>query len=296
MGGLSTEREVSINSGNACYEAIDKEKYQASKIIIDKDFYKQILNMKPDICFNALHGSFGEDGTIQSILNKIKIPYTHSGANASTIAMNKLLTKNYLSHFSQNTNEQIIFPKTYDFKSLNEYKKFLPLVLKPVSGGSSVEINIINNENDLNNVKDKIFSNLFIVEPLVGNRELTVSVLDNKPLVVTEIISKKNFFYDYNSKYCSNGSLHILPAKIPDKIYDKVTKWAQMAHELLGCSGISRSDFRYDDIKNKLYMLEINTQPGMTKTSLSPEQANYCGITLTELVDLLISKAKFEKV
>ena len=296
MGGLSSEREVSINSGNACYDAIDKEKYDASKIIVDKNFYDQILTIKPDVCFNALHGTFGEDGTIQSILNKMKIPYTHSGANASTLAMNKLLTKNYLNQFSKKKNEHIIFPKTFNFKSLNEYKKFLPLVIKPISGGSSVEINILYNEDDLNYVKDKIFSNLFIVEPLVGNRELTVSVLDNKPLVVTEIISKKNFFYDYNSKYTSNGSLHILPAEIPKDIYNKVTKWAKLAHELLGCSGISRSDFRYDENKNKLYMLEINTQPGMTKTSLSPEQAAYCGISLTKLVDKLISKAKFEKV
>ena len=296
MGGLSSEREVSINSGNACYDAIDKEKYHVSKIIVDKNFYNKILTIKPDICFNALHGSFGEDGTIQSILNKINMPYTHSGANASTIAMNKLLTKNYLGQFSKNTKEHIIFPKNYEFKSLNEYRKFLPLVLKPISGGSSVEVNILNNKDDLNYVKDKIFSNLFIVEPLVGNRELTVSVLENKPLVVTEIISKKNFFYDYNSKYSSNGSLHILPAKIPKAIYNKASKWAKLAHELLGCSGISRSDFRYDDSNNTLYMLEINTQPGMTKTSLSPEQAVYCGITLTELVDKLISKAKFEKV
>ena len=296
MGGLSSEREVSINSGNACYEAIDKEKYRATKIVIDKNFYDQILTVKPDICFNALHGSFGEDGTIQSFLNKIKIPYTHSGANASTIAMNKLLTKNYLNQFSKNAQEHIIFPKTYDFKSLKEYKKFLPLVVKPICGGSSVEIDIINNEDDLNYVRDKIFNNQFIVEPLVGNRELTVSVLENKSLVVTEIISKKNFFYDYDSKYSSNGSLHILPAKIPENIYNKATKWAKLAHELLGCSVISRSDFRYDEIKNTLYMLEINTQPGMTKTSLSPEQAEYCGITLTELVDKLVSKAKFEKV
>ena len=296
MGGLSDEREVSINSGNACYDAIDKEKYYASKIIIDKNFYNQIVTLKPDVCFNALHGSFGEDGTIQSILNKIKIPYTHSGANASTLAMNKLLTKNYLSQFYKNTEDEIIFPETYDFKSLKEYKKFLPLVLKPISGGSSVEINILKSEDDLTYVKDKIFSDLFIVEPLVGNRELTVSVLDGKPLVVTEIISKKNFFYDYNSKYSSNGSLHILPAKIPKAIYDKVTKWAKLAHELLGCSGISRSDFRFNDKENSLFMLEINTQPGMTKTSLSPEQAKYCGITLTELVEKLISKAKFEKV
>ena len=296
MGGLSSEREVSINSGNACYDAIDKKKYKASKIIIDKNFYDQILAIKPDICFNSLHGSFGEDGTIQSILNKIKIPYTHSGANASTIAMNKLLTKNFLSHFSENIEDQIIFPKTFNFRSLNEYKKFLPLVLKPISGGSSVEINILKDEDDLIYAKDKIFSDLFIVEPLVGNRELTVSVLDNKPLVVTEIISKKNSFYDYNSKYSSNGSLHILPAKIPEVIYNKVTKWAKLAHQLLGCSGISRSDFRFNDKENSLFMLEINTQPGMTKTSLSPEQAKYCGISLTELVDKLISKAKFEKV
>lgn len=296
MGGLSTEKEVSIKSGNACFNAIDKEKYHASKIIVDKNFYDRILTVKPDVCFNALHGSFGEDGTIQSILNKIKMPYTHSGANASAIAMNKLLTKNYLSKLFKNKDDEIIFPKTYDFKSVDEYKKFLPLVLKPINGGSSVEINILNNENDLNYVKDKIFSNLFIVEPLVGNRELTVSVLENKPLVVTEIISKRNNFYDYNSKYSSNGSLHILPAKIPEDIYKKITKWAKIAHEALGCSGISRSDFRYDDRKNKIYMLEINTQPGMTKTSLSPEQAEYCGITLTELVDILILKAKFEKV
>ena len=296
MGGLSSEREVSINSGNACYNAIDKEKYRASKIIIDKNFYDKILTVKPDICFNALHGSFGEDGTIQSFLNKIKMPYTHSGANASAIAMNKLLTKSYLSKFYKKTEDNIIFPKNYNFNSINEFKKFLPLVLKPISGGSSVEINILKNEDDLNYVKDKIFSNLFIVEPLVGNRELTVSVLENKPLIVTEIISKKNFFYDYNSKYSSNGSLHILPAKIPEAVYNKVTKWAKLAHKLLGCSGISRSDFRYDDTENTLYMLEINTQPGMTKTSLSPEQAKYCGITLTELVDKLISKAKFEKV
>ena len=296
MGGLSSEREVSIKSGNACYDAIDKEKYRATKIIVDKNFYNQILNFKPDICFNALHGSFGEDGTIQSILNRIKMPYTHSGANASAIAMNKLLTKNYLSQVSKNAGEYIIFPKTYDFKSLNEYKKCLPLVLKPISGGSSVQISILNNEDDLNNAKDKLISNLFIVEPLVGNRELTVSVLEDKPLVVTEIISKNNIFYDYDSKYSPNGSLHILPAKIPSSIYNKVIKWAKLSHKLLGCSGISRSDFRYDDIKNKLYMLEINTQPGMTKTSLSPEQAEYCGISLTELVEKLISKAKFEKV
>ena len=160
MGGLSSEREVSINSGNACYDAIDKEKYNASKIIVDKNFYDQILTINPDICFNALHGSFGEDGTIQSILNKIKMPYTHSGANASAIAMNKLLTKNYLSQVSKNAEEYIIFPKTYDFKSLNEYKKFLPLVLKPISGGSSVQISILNNEDDLNNAKDKLISNL----------------------------------------------------------------------------------------------------------------------------------------
>ena len=296
MGGLSSEREVSLNSGNACYEAIDKEKYYATKIIVDKNFYDQILTIKPDICFNALHGSFGEDGIIQSFLNKIEMPYTHSGANASAIAMNKLLTKNYLSQFSENTAEKIIFPKTYNFKSLHEYKKFLPIVLKPISGGSSVEINILNNENDLSHFKDKLFSNQFIIEPLVGNRELTVSVLENKPLVVTEIISKKNFFYDYNSKYTSNGSIHILPAKIPNNIYNKVIKWAKLAHKLLGCSGITRSDFRYDDSNGTIYMLEINTQPGMTKTSLSPEQAKYCGISLTELVDKLISKAKFEKV
>ena len=123
---------------------------------------------------------------------------------------------------------------------------------------------------------------------------MALSVLENKPLVVTEIISK--IFYDYDSKYSSNGSLHILPAKIPEDIYNKITKWAKLAHKLLGCSGITRSDFRYDENKNKLYMLEINTQPGMTKTSLSPEQAEYCGISLTKLVDKLISKAKFEKV
>ena len=296
MGGLSKEKEVSMNSGNACYEAIDKKRYSASKIVVNKNFYAQILNIKPDICFNALHGSFGEDGTIQSFLNKIKIPYTHSGSSTSCLAMNKLLTKHFLTVSTKDGSESIIFPDTYFFKSLKEYRKFLPLVLKPISGGSSVEVEILKNESDLNCHEKQIFNDKFIVEPLVGNRELTVSVLNNKPMVVTEIMSKKSLFYDYKSKYSINGSNHILPAKLPHYTYKKVMNWAKSAHKLLGCSGITRSDFRYNDITKELFMLEINTQPGMTKTSLSPEQANYCNISLTELVHQLIEKAKFEKV
>ena len=295
MGGFGSEREVSINTGKACIKAINKKFYKVSTIDVKFDFYEQIQKIKPDICFNALHGVFGEDGTIQSYLNKIRLPYTHSSAITSIIAFNKLLTKSLISKETKKSFDEIIFPGTYKFKKISDYVKLLPLVLKPVNGGSSVEVNVIKSENELHSFKNKIFDDNFIVEPFVGNRELTVTVFNSKPLAVTEIISNENTFYDYSSKYNNNGSTHIIPANIPYKTYKKVLSWAKRSHEILGCSCISRSDFRYDDVSDKLYMLEINTQPGMTETSLSPEQARYCNLTMSDIIDTLISKASFEE-
>ena len=296
MGGFGSERDVSINTGKACIRAINKKFYKVSKIDVKYDFYEQIQKIKPDICFNALHGIFGEDGTIQSYLNKIKVPYTHSNAITSNIAFNKLLTKSLISNKTKKSYDEIIFPTTYKFESINDYVKFLPIVLKPINGGSSVEVNIIKSKKELYSFKNKIFDDTFIVEPFVGNRELTVTVFNSKPLAVTEIISNDNTFYDYSAKYRNNGSTHIIPANIPSKTYNKVLNWAKRSHEILGCSCISRSDFRYDDVTDKLYMLEINTQPGMTETSLTPEQASYCNLTMSDIIDALISKATFEEI
>ncbi len=295
MGGFGSEREVSINTGKACMKAMNKNLYKVSMIDVGFDFHEQIQKVNPDICFNALHGTFGEDGAIQSYLNKIKIPYTHSNSVTSNIAFNKLLTKSLIRNVTKDSVDEIIFPKTYKFYNIEDYLKFLPLVVKPVSGGSSVEVFIVKNREKLYSLKNQIFNDSFLVEPFVGNRELTVTVFNSKPLAVTEIISNKNFFYDYSSKYKDNGSLHVLPAELPIRTYNKVLNWAKRSHEILGCSFISRSDFRYDDINDKLYMLEINTQPGMTKTSLTPEQANYCNLSLSDIIDTLIRNAHYEK-
>ncbi len=294
MGGFGSEKEVSLKTGEACSDALKNcQNYRISDLVVDKNFITNIQRIKPDICFNALHGQFGEDGTIQGFLNTMQIPYTHSGVSASSIAMNKNYTKYIISKLTENSEDPIIFPKTLILEELNNYNLEKPLVIKPVKGGSSVGVQILNKSNDKIYLK-KINNANLMIEPLVGNRELTVTVLNDKPLTVTEISPKENAFYDYKSKYKSKGSVHQLPAKIPKNIFDKAMNWAQRSHKILGCKGVSRSDFRFDDKDKKLYMLEINTQPGMTKTSLVPEQAKFCNISMTKLVEILINQAQWE--
>ncbi len=296
MGGVGDEKEVSLNSGKACAKALSEANYKVSKIIVDNNLLEKIQNTKPDVCFNALHGKFGEDGTIQGFLNTLKIPYTHSGMASSCIAMNKLLTKSLLTDVTKNISDPITFPKNLELNQVDSSKILFPLVIKPISGGSSVGIKIIKNSLELEKYKIYLSNKNLMVEPFVGNKELTVTVLKNKPLTVTEIISKtRNTFYDYDAKYSENASLHKLPANIPKKIFNQALNWAIQAHKIIGCKGISRSDFRYDEFTNQLFMLEINTQPGMTKTSLAPEQAKFCDIDMSTLVDILIREATWEK-
>ena len=297
MGGFSKEKEVSLNTGRACSKALKEAKYQVSDIIVDKNLLQNLITMKPDACFNALHGSYGEDGNIQGLLNTLQIPYTHSGVTASSIAMNKLYTKNIISDMTKNNDKPIVFPKNLKFKNRKDYKPFFPIVIKPIRGGSSVDIQIIYDFEKFKSLFRNYDNNKIMIEPFVGDKELTVTVLKNKPLTVTEIIPQKNNnYYNYDSKYKKNASLHIIPANIPQMIFDQAMKWAEDAHKILGCSGISRTDFRYDSINQKLYMLEINTQPGMTETSLAPEQAKFLKIEMLELVDLLVQEAKYEEL
>jgi len=284
-GGFGSERDVSLRSAKACAEAIKENDLRVTEVDIGLNGINKLTSLNVDVCFNALHGKFGEDGTVQGFLNLIKIPYTHSGFTASAIAMNKM-------HFNP-----IIFPETLKiikdkFYHIRDYEG--PCVIKPINGGSSVDVSIINNSK-MEPLKKNQNYNELMAEVLVGTRELTVTVLKERPLCVTEITSnKKQDFYNYKAKYDQNGSSHIIPALIPKTIFDKAMSWALRAHQIIGCKGISRTDFRYDSNHNKLFMLELNTQPGMTKTSLAPEQALFCQITMKQMVKTLIEEATYE--
>ena len=296
-GGFGLERNVSLRSAKACSEAIKENDLKLTEIDIGIKGVNELTSLKFDVCFNALHGKFGEDGTVQGFLNLLKIPYTHSGVTASAIAMNKMHFKRLITNATENSVDPIIFPKTLEivkgkYLHINNYKG--PYVIKPITGGSSVDVTIVP-DNETKLFKETDNCNELMAEVLVGSRELTVTVLKEKPLCVTEIITnKKQDFYDYKAKYNKNASSHVIPALIPNTIFDKAMSWALRAHQIIGCRGISRTDFRYDSDYNKLYMLELNTQPGMTETSLAPEQALFCQITMKQMVKTLIEEAIYE--
>ena len=294
-GGFGSEREVSQKSAQACYEALININMKVTQFDIASMNIADLINLKPDICFNALHGNIGENGSIQGFLNLLHLPYTHSGVEASSIAMNKMHFRRIITNATENSNDPIHFPRLLEIKQdgqLTNTDLNDKIVLKPINGGSSVGVEIVNrlalkkfSEKNLKNSMAEIF---------VGNKELTVTVLKNRPLCVTEIkANQSQEFYNYKAKYEKDGSLHIIPAKIPKKIYDQSMSWALRAHNILGCKGISRSDFRYDTVNNKLYMLEINTQPGMTDTSLSPEQAQFCNISFEEMIRIILKEASY---
>ena len=296
-GGFGLERDVSLRSAKACSAAIKEIGLKVTEIDIGLKEISEITSLKADVCFNALHGKFGEDGTVQGLLNLLKIPYTHSGVTASAIAMNKMHFKRLITNATENSEDPIIFPKTLKItkgKSIHIDNYYGPYVIKPIRGGSSVDVEIIK-ENKEKKIKENDNYDELMAEVLVGSRELTVTVLKGKPLCVTEITTdKKQEFYNYKAKYKKNGSSHVIPALIPNNIFNKAMSWALRAHQIIGCQGISRTDFRYDSDYNNLYMLELNTQPGMTETSLAPEQALFCKITMKQLVKTLIEEANYE--
>ena len=296
-GGEGSEREVSLNTAKECAKAIKKIGYKITEVDISEINISSLAKIDADVCFNALHGDYGEDGSIQGLLNLLKIPYTHSGVATSSIAMNKINFKRIITDATKFSEDPIYFPKTLKIKNNGKYFEVDydgAFVIKPIKGGSSVGVNIIKKGNKIPHI-DKFIEKQLMAEIFVGTKELTVTVLKENPLCVTDIItSNDKEFYNYKAKYDENGSSHKIPADIPKVIYNKALSWALKAHQIIGCKGISRTDFRYDPNNEKLYMLELNTQPGMTKTSLSPEQAAYCGINMNDMVKTLIEEADYE--
>ena len=309
QGGRNEEHEVSLKTAKEVHKALLKLGYNVELLNVNpKTFKEEIKNIKTDYCFNALHGPFGEDGQIQSILFNQNIPFTHSGISASVRAFDKQKTKICLNETELNLlDSQVISKMNIDKEFLEELlSKFKSFIIKPLSSGSSYGVLIIKSKNDIkkilknNEVRDVLYEKhqKLIVEPYVEGRELTVSVIEKKdgsePVEVTEILTKNNFF-DYKAKYTEGFSKHVVPAKLEKKIYDDCLTHSKIAHDVIGCNGTTRSDFIFDEKNKKIYFLEINTQPGLTPISLVPEQLNYKGIDFLELIDSLINLAKCRK-
>ncbi|MEQ1551422.1 D-alanine--D-alanine ligase [Sphingorhabdus sp.] len=295
MGGWSKERPVSLMSGNDVAAALEKVGYKVTKVDMDRNVAQVLAGLRPNVVFNALHGVPGEDGSVQGMLDLMQIPYTHSGMVTSVIAIDKELTKQRLVPGG------IPMPKGTMVESESLYLGDplpRPYVLKPVNEGSSVGVAIVKADSNYGSpiARDATgpwqeFDTL-LAEPFIKGRELTVAVLGGKPLCVTEL-KPKSGFYDFDAKYTDGLTEHICPAEIPKDIEDYMMELAQRAHELLGCKGASRTDFRWDDElgRDGVFVLETNTQPGMTPLSLVPEQAKQMGISYEQLVDILVKEA-----
>ncbi|MDX2072901.1 MAG: D-alanine--D-alanine ligase [Alphaproteobacteria bacterium] len=298
-GGWSAEREVSLASGAACAKALRECGYKVTEIDVQPDIAQKLAEIKPDVVFNALHGNYGEDGCIQGLLEIMKIPYTHSGVLASAVAMDKPLAKRIFEAAGLLCPHGLTLTMGELLKGGDPMPR--PFVVKPASEGSSVGVYIVTAEDNrpLSVILDSDSrltthdSRLFLVEQYIPGREVTVAVLDDVPLGVTELRPHSGF-YDYENKYTSGKTEHLCPAPLPSEQYQEVMQMALVAHRALGCRGLSRADFRYDDTvphKGKFYLLEVNTQPGMTALSLSPELAAHAGISFNALVQKLVEGA-----
>jgi D-alanine-D-alanine ligase len=295
MGGWSAEREVSLVSGEGAAKACESLGHRVTRIDMDRDVALRLHEAKPDVVFNALHGTPGEDGTVQGMLDLMGIKYTHSGLATSVIAIDKQLTKNELVPHG------IRMPKGQMVKSGSLFAADpmpRPYVLKPVNEGSSVGVAIVTADSNYGNPIGRdvegpwVHFDELLAEPFIRGRELTTAVVGNRALGVTEL-QPKSGFYDYDAKYTDGMTLHVCPAQIPADIAQACLQMALDAHRLLGCRGTSRSDFRWDDEQgiHGLYLLEVNTQPGMTPLSLVPEQAKLVGMTYEGLVQAIIDEA-----
>ncbi|MGL1919419.1 MAG: D-alanine--D-alanine ligase [Hyphomicrobiales bacterium] len=295
MGGWSAERPVSIWSGDACATALENVGYKVTKIDVGRDVASQLATLKPDVCFNALHGPFGEDGHIQGLLEIMGIPYTHSDVLASAMAMDKNVARQMFASVGIPIAEGKVINR---FDAAKEHVMEPPYVLKPVADGSSFGVFIV--ERGTNQPPQELattewsLSDDMLAEKYVAGRELTCTVMGNRALAVTDIISNTEF-YDFEGKYAEGGSTHIVPAKIKPNIYQDIMKWSVKACEVLGCTGVARVDWRYDDSQganDELICLEVNTQPGMTGSSLAPEQAQKLGISFEKFVAWMVEQAK----
>ena len=295
MGGFSSERPVSLSSGNACADALEAEGYRITRVDVGHDVASVLADLKPDVAFNALHGPFGEDGTIQGILEYLEIPYTHSGVLASALAMDKAQAKIIAKAAGIPIAEQRLMNR-FDFTSSHPMKP--PYVVKPVREGSSFGVVMVKEDQShppqIITSSEWRYGDSVMVERYVYGRELTCGVMGDVALGVTEVVPQGHAFYDYDSKYVKGGSKHVIPAQISPNIYQKVQTLALKAHQAIGCRGVSRSDFRYDDRfseNGELIWLEINTQPGMTPTSLVPEMAEHAGHSFGEFLKWMVEDA-----
>jgi D-alanine-D-alanine ligase len=284
LGGLSPEREVSLVTGAACAEALERLGARVSRVDAGRDIAEVLTRLKPDVCFNALHGVWGEDGCVQGVLETLALPYTHCGVLASALAMDKTKAKAVMAAAGVPVPGGGLYDR---FEAGRDHVMAPPYVVKPNAEGSSVGVLLVfegaNGPPRELLAPSWTFGDQVLVEPYVRGLELAVGVMDGKAMTVTEIIPRTGF-YDYEAKYGEGGSDHVLPARIPEAVSTRAKSVAELAHAALGCRGVTRSDLRYDDINEVLVLLEVNTQPGMTPTSLVPEQAAHLGIGFDDLV------------
>ena len=295
-GGISKERLVSLDTGKQVASELKKNNYRVIVCEPDQTLIKNIKIFKPNIIFNALHGQFGEDGYVQTILETQKIPYTHSGVIASSMAMDKEISKKI---FIKNN---ILTPKyiKFDYKKTKiniikiiEKKLKFPVVIKPINEGSSVHVYICTKKNIIKNLKLLSIYNQILIEEFIDGREIQVAVIGTKALDPIELVPKRKF-YDYEAKYNLNAKTkHIIPVNIEKKDLKKIQAITRKAHQLIGCRGVTRSDFKF--YKGKFYLLEINTQPGMTQLSLVPEIANYVGVSFIQLIEWILKDASINR-
>jgi D-alanine-D-alanine ligase len=296
MGGLSAEREVSLSSGKACADALESAGYKVTRIDAGRDLAAQLAAVRPQVCFNALHGRWGEDGCVQGLLELMGIPYTHSGVLASAVAMHKERAKEVMRAAGVPVVDGKIVARA---EAARAHVLPRPYVLKPVTEGSSVGVFIVrrDHEHPPQQLNDPgwTYGEELLAERFIPGRELTCAVMGDKALGVTEIIPAETLgFYNYESKYAPGGSRHLVPAPVSPNVYELVQKLTLMAHKALGCRGVSRADFRFDDTPEgtgQIYCLEVNTQPGMTQTSLVPELAAHAGLSFAELVSWMVEEA-----
>ena len=300
MGGMSAERPVSLKTGAGCAAALRSVGFQVTEVDVGEDVAQVLAALKPDVAFNALHGKYGEDGCIQGMLEILKIPYTHSGVLASSMAMKKDVAKVIMALAGVPVAEGVTVSR---FEAAKAHVMAPPYVAKPVSEGSSFGVVIVKEgqshpPQELSR-PDWTHGEMLLVEKFIPGRELTCAVMGNlegtRALGVVEIKSPSTEFYDFEAKYSKGGSIHVLPAEIKPNVYRKVQEMAVRAHEALGCRGVSRADFRYDEATDTLVCLEVNTTPGMTETSLVPEMAAHAGMSFGELVKWLVADASLER-
>lgn len=297
LGGISAEREVSLSSGKAVTAALEKLGYKVTPVDVQADIAQKLTQIKPDIAFNALHGRYGEDGCMQGVLELLKIPYTHSGVLASALAMDKPMAKQIFNQAGLRcadgrmcTRDEVVAGKAM----------LAPYVVKPSNEGSSVGVKIImERDNFYFTQANWPYGDTVLVEKYIAGREVQVAVMDdeqgNAQALGAIEIRPRGQFYDYEAKYTDGKAEHLMPAPIDPKAYAEVMRMAEIAHSALGCRGLTRSDFRYDDTKGEpgvFYILETNTQPGMTPLSLAPEIAGHTGISFEQLVDRLVKNAR----